>query len=234
MRIKRAIILAAGKGERLHPLTMETPKPLIKVNGIRMIESIISALRQNGIPEIYIVVGYQKEKFQWLTETYPGVNLIENPYYETCNNISSLYVTRYYLQDAIVMDGDQLIYDPDVLNSEFDRSGYNAAWCEGETKEWLLDVEGGVIQSCSRTGGTHGYQIYSISRWSKEDGKRLSEHIVYEFERGNTSIYWDDVPLFCYPNEYRLGIREMKHGAVAEIDSLEELAAIDHSYSTML
>lgn len=226
--------MAAGKGERLHPLTLKIPKPLIKVNCVRMIESIISTLHQNGISEIYIVVGYQKEKFQWLPETYPGLNLIENPYYETCNNISSLYVARDYLQDAVVMDGDQIIYDPDVLNPEFDRSGYNVTWCDGETKEWLLDVEGGVIRSCSRTGGAHGYQLYSISRWSAEDGKRLSEHIAYEFERGNTGIYWDDVPLFCYPNEYRLGIREMKHGAVAEIDSLEELAAIDHSYGTML
>ena len=90
----KAIIMAAGKGERMHPVTEKTPKPLIRVKGQRMIESVIEALRRNGITEIYIVVGYLKEQFEELAEQWPGVQLIENPYYETCNNISSLYAAR--------------------------------------------------------------------------------------------------------------------------------------------
>ena len=56
-----AIVMAAGKGERMHPLTLTTPKPLILVNGERMIDSVIHALHQNGIFEIYAVVGYLTE-----------------------------------------------------------------------------------------------------------------------------------------------------------------------------
>ena len=56
-KVERAIILAAGQGTRLQPVTLDTPKPLVKVNNVRMIETIINALQSNGINEIYIVVG---------------------------------------------------------------------------------------------------------------------------------------------------------------------------------
>ena len=104
--VERAIIMAAGLGQRMKPLTLETPKPLISVNGKRMIDTVIDALRENGITEIYVVVGHLKEKFVGLEEQYPGLKLIENPYYNTCNNISSLYVARDHIENAIILDGD--------------------------------------------------------------------------------------------------------------------------------
>ena len=234
MRIKRAIILAAGRGERLHPLTLKTPKPLITVNGVRMIESIITALHTNGISEIYVVVGYLKEQFSFLPQKYPGIVLIENPWYREANNISSLYAARAHLADCFIMDGDQVIHDPAVLDPEFTRSGYAVSWSEQETKEWLLEVEDGQIKACSRTGGAKGYQLYSVSRWSAEDGKRLAGHAAQAFESGNREIYWDDLPLFLYPEDYQLGVYEMKKDAVQEIDSLEELIAADKSYGGAL
>ena len=230
-RIERAIIMAAGKGERMHPLTEKTPKPLIRVRGKRMIETVIEALHANGIYEIYVVVGYRKEKFEPLKEEFPGVKLIENPYYDTCNNISSLYAAREHLKDCMILDGDQIIYDPKVLAPDFEKSGYNAVWTDEETTEWLMTVEDGVVTGCSRTGGKRGWQLYSISRWSAEDGARLRRHLELEFEeRGNRQIYWDDVAMFCHFDEYRLGIRPMRESDCLEIDSLEELKAADPSY----
>ena len=230
-RIERAIIMAAGKGERMHPLTEKTPKPLIRVRGKRMIETVIEALHANGIYEIYVVVGYLKEQFEPLKEEFPGVKLIENPYYDTCNNISSLYAAREHLKDCMILDGDQIIYDPKVLSPEFEKSGYNAVWTDEETTEWLMTVEDGVVTGCSRTGGKRGWQLYSISRWSAEDGARLRRHLELEFEeRGNRQIYWDDVPMFCHFDEYTLGIRPMQKSDCLEIDSLEELKAADPAY----
>ena len=52
-RVERAIIMAAGKGTRMLPITLKTPKPLVKINGIRMIDTVIQALHHNGIFEIY-------------------------------------------------------------------------------------------------------------------------------------------------------------------------------------
>ena len=230
-KVKQAVIVAAGIGKRMRPLTLTTPKPLVKVNGKRMIDTVIEALHVNGITDIHIVVGYLKEQFAVLPEAYPGVQLIENPYYETCNNISSLYAARDYLEDAIILDGDQIIYDPSILSADFERSGYNAIWTDEPTDEWLMDVQDGIVKSCSRTGGAHGWQLFSISRWTAEDGRKLKKHLETEFaKKHNDQIYWYDLAMFVYPEEYMLGIREMHAGAILEIDSLQELAEIDPSY----
>ena len=234
-RISRAIIMAAGTGSRLHPLTLETPKPLIPVNGVRMIDSIISALHKNGIFEMIVVVGYRKEAFLPLEAEVPGLKLIDNPWYERCNNISSLYAAREYLGDCMILDGDQVIRNPEILSPLFSRSGYAATWTDEDTGEWLLTVRDGIIQRCSRSGGKHGWQLYSISRWSAEDGAQLKRHLEAEFEKKkNRQIYWDDVPLFCYPEAYRLGIHPIRKEDVLEIDSLQELAAADPSYRRFL
>ena len=70
-----------------------------------------------------------------------------------------------------ILDGDQIIYRKEILLPEFTRSGYNAVWTEEETDEWLMQVENGIVRSCSRTGGKGGWQLFSVSRWSREDGK---------------------------------------------------------------
>ena len=229
-RVERAVILAAGTGTRMHPVTLHTPKPLVLVKGRKMIETILSGLKENSIHEIYVVTGYMKEQFQYLKQKF-GVKCIENPEYGTSNNISSLYAAKEYLENALIMDGDQIIQNPKVLAPEFACSGYNAVWTQARTEEWMLKVENDRVIRCSRNGGSNGWQLFSISRWNAEDGMKLRRHLEIEFkEKGNRQIYWDDIPLFCYPEEYNLGIWKMQQGDVLEIDSLDELLAADHSY----
>lgn len=227
----KAIIMAAGLGKRMQPITNSIPKPMIRVNGIRMIDTVIDALHENGIFEIYIVVGYLKEAFNELTNKYKDIIFIENPYYETCNNISSLYVARKHLGNCIILDGDQIIYNKDILKPEFGKSGYCSVWTDDYTEEWLQTVENDKVVSCSRTGGTQGWQLFSVSFWSLQDGERLRNLLVKEFELNhNTDIYWDDIAMFCYPKQFDLSIRKIDKGDIIEIDNYEELIALDADY----
>ena len=229
--VKRAIIMAAGIGKRMNPITLKIPKPLVKVNGIRMIDTVIQALHANDIREIYIVVGYLKEQFESIVQEYEGITLIENPYYNTCNNISSLYVAREHICDAIILDGDQMIYNKDILRKEFSMSGYNANWTDETTDEWLMEIDDDKVVSCSRTGGKKGWQLYSVSRWTYDDGIKLKKHLEYEFEVvKNHQIYWDDVAMFNHFEDFTLGVLPMKKGDILEIDSYEELVSIDDTY----
>lgn len=229
----RAIIMAAGTGTRMRPVTVHTPKPMIQVNGVRMIDTILDQLMYNGIREIYIVVGYLKEKFGVLLKKYPNVQLIENPYYQSCNNISSLYVAREYLGNCVILDGDQIIYNPDILQPVFDKSGYCSIWCEEDTEEWLQTVQNGTVTACSRTGGNYGWRLVSISFWSQADGRRLRHLLEVEFDqKRHTDLYWDDVAMFCYPEMFDLGIRAIQREDVVEIDSYEELVQMDRTYES--
>ena len=79
------------------------------------------------------------------------------------------------------------------------------------------------------------WQLYSISRWTAEDGKKLKKHLEIEFEiKMNRQIYWDDIPMFCHFEEYELGIWPMNRTDIIEIDNMAELIAVDNSYEKYL
>lgn len=237
-RIKRAIIMAAGFGSRLMPLTQNTPKPLIKVNGVPMIETIIDGLVSNEIMEIHIVVGHLKEQFYQFKEEIVTkysdikINIIENPYYDKCNNISSLYVAKNYVSECVVIDGDQVLVNRDILNPNVNMSGYCSSEVFNGTDEWLQQIdEDGIVTECSRVGGEKGYQLHGVSFWSEEDGNKLQELLELEFkQKHNTEIYWDDIAMFVHKDKFCLGIREISSNDIIEIDSIDELKEIDKSY----
>lgn len=230
-KIENAIIMAAGLGTRMRPLTNKIPKPLVKVNGRRMIETIIKGLHQEGINDITVVTGYLADKFDFLIAKYPGLKLINNPYYQKYNNLSSLYVARKELKNTIILDGDQLIKNVSVLNPEFKKSGYAGTWVDQWTDEWIMHTDGdGIVLSCDRNGGENGYRLYSVSKWTAEDSAKLAKLVEKEFNAQNHDIYWDDVAMFEYSNQFDLAVHKVNSDDIVEIDSLDELKEIDPSY----
>lgn len=102
---QRAIILAAGFGMRMVPINLEMPKGLLEVNGEALIERAIRQLHEVGIKEIYIVVGFMKERYEYLIDEY-GVELVVNPEYASRNNLHSVNLVREHLENVYVIPCD--------------------------------------------------------------------------------------------------------------------------------
>ncbi len=228
-RVKRAVFIAAGFGSRLVPITLNTPKPLIRVNGKRIIDGLLDAVIAAGIEEIVIVRGYLGEQFDQLLYKYPNIKFIENPMFNEANNISSAMCARYLLQNAYVFEADLLISNPKIIKKYQYTSNFLGIKME-RSDDWCFDVKNGVI-TAQKIGGTNCYQEVGISYWTEADGKKLSEHLKLAYEQpGGKEKYWDQIPLAVFADEYCVEVRECKQEDIVEIDTFRELKMIDKTY----
>ena len=228
-RAKRAVFIAAGFGSRLVPVTLNTPKPLVRVNGKRLIDGLIDACLKAGINEIYIVRGYLAEQFDQLLYKYPMIKFLENPSYNEANNISSAMVARYLLQNAYVFEADLLISNPDIITKYHYTSDFLCI-PKARTDDWCFEVKNGVITE-EKVGGLNCWQMVGISYWNSSDGARLASDIGEVFlTPGGRERYWEQVPLVFRKENYSVAIRECKDEDIIEIDTFRELKAIDKSY----
>lgn len=228
-RVKRAVFIAAGFGSRLVPITLNTPKPLVRVNGVRMIDTLLDAVIAAGIEEIYVVRGYLGEQFDQLLYKYPNIRFLENPIYNEANNISSALCARFLMQNAYVFEADLFLYNPALITKYQYTSNYLGVPVE-TTDDWCFEVKNKVITKCA-IGGTNCYHMFGISYWTAEDGAKLAEDIkkVYEMP-GGKERYWDQVPLeYCIKN-YKVEVRPCTFDDIIEIDTYSDLKRFDSTY----
>ena len=228
-RAKRAIFIAAGFGSRLVPITFNTPKPLVRVHGQRIIDGLIDACLDAGINEIYIVRGYLAEQFDQLLYKYPMIRFLEDPVYNEANNISSAMVARYMLSNAYVFEADLLISNPKIITKYHYTSDFLAIK-KDRTDDWCFIVKDGVIVE-EKVGGLDCWQMVGISYWNEEDGHKLSDDIKMTYEQpGGKERYWEQVPLVFCKKHYKVEVRECQENDIIEIDTFRELKAIDKTY----
>lgn len=228
-RVSKAIIIAAGFGSRLAPVTIKTPKPLVVVNGTRIIDTLIDSLLDANVTDITIVRGYKKEKFDELLKKYPMIKFIDNDQYNISNNISSIYVARNIIDNCYICEADLYISNKEVIKKYQYASNYLGAHVK-ETDDWCFEKINGYI-SKFKIGGVDCYHTYGISYWNPEDSQRLKKDIetVYN-SRGGKENYWDNVPLKICKRNYKIEIRECEKIDITEIDTFNELKAFDPSY----
>lgn len=228
-RAKRAIFIAAGFGSRMVPITFNTPKPLVRVHGKRIIDGLIDACLEAGITEIYIVRGYLAEQFDQLLYKYPMIKFLENPVYNEANNISSSMVARYLLSNAYVLEADLVISNPKIITKYHYTSDFLAIK-KDRTDDWCFTVKDGVITE-EKVGGLDCWQMVGISYWDEEDGHKLSNDIKETYEQpGGKERYWEQVPLVFCKNHYKVEVRACHEDDIIEIDTFRELKAIDKTY----
>lgn len=230
-KVKRAIFIAAGFGSRLAPITFNTPKPLVRVHGVRIIDRLIDACLEVGINEIYIVRGYLAELFDQLLYKYPMIKFLENPVYNEANNISSSLVAKYMLSNAYVFEADLLINNPKIIKKYHYTSNFLAIK-KKRSDDWCFRVEDRVIQE-EKVGGEGDdiWQMVGISYWNEIDGHKLFQDIqdVYQ-SPGGKERYWEQVPLVYCKEHYTVEVRECHDKDIVEIDTFKELKAIDKTY----
>lgn len=228
-RVRRAVFIAAGFGSRLAPITFNTPKPLVRVKGQRIIDSLLDAVLAAGIEEIYLVRGYLWEQFDQLLYKYPMIQFIQNPLYNEANNISSVYCARDIIRQAYVLEADLLLYNPKLIQKYQYSSNYLGVPVE-KTEDWCFQTENGRITRL-QIGGTDCHHMYGISYWTQEDGEKLSRDVVRVYEApGGKERYWDQVALEYFRENYEVAIRECSFKDIIEIDTFSELKQLDETY----
>ncbi len=145
-RVRRAILIAAGFGERMVPITLNTPKPLVRVRGKRIIDSLLDALEAAGIEDVYIVRGYLGEQFDQLRYRYPNVKFVENEIFNEANNISSALAASGLLENAYVLESDILLANPRLITKYQYESNYLAFPVE-RTDDWCFLAASGLLEN---------------------------------------------------------------------------------------
>jgi len=232
----RAILLAAGMGTRLRPITLKTPKSLIKINGEPLLERQIKMLMEKGIKEIIVVTGYLKESFDYLKEKY-NVKLIHNDKYQEYNNIYTMYLVRKYLENAYVIDAD--VY----LNKNFIKKNLNkSTYFAGEKNcidEWRLHYgDNNKIFDITVESGVK-IIMSGVSYWNKDDAKIIVEKLEEKIDilLGNidstanekkqvNNLYWDNIVKENL-DKLEVYIEKIEGTDWFEVDNLEELKELE-------
>lgn len=228
-RVRRAVILAAGFGSRMMPATAERPKPMVTVNGVRIIDTLLDALTAAGIGDITLVRGYKKERFDELLEKYPFLKFIDNDVYGQTNNISSVMAALELIDACYLCEADLYIMNPDIITKYQYASNILGSYSL-ETDDWCFRMADGHITDYQK-GNTYCYNYYGISYWTERDSARLREDFrqVYEQE-GGKDYFWEFIPLVLRRENYAVEIRPCEKSDIMEIDNYYELARLDPAY----
>lgn len=228
IKVDNAIIMAAGLSSRFAPISYEYPKALVTVKGEVLIERQIKQLKEKGITDITIVVGYKKELFHYLVEKF-SVKLIENPEYNQRNNHSSLYYVKDLLKNTYICSADNYFSD-NVFESLEEESYYSAIYEEGVTDEWCIETSEDDYITSVKVGGKDAWIMLGHVFFSQDFSKTFVSILerVYDLPKTKDSL-WETIFIENL-DQLPMKIKRFNEGIIFEFDSLDELRAFDSSY----
>ena len=223
LKVNSAIILAAGPGLRMLPINNCVPKALLKINNEPIIERTIKQLQEKNIKDIYVVVGYKKENFEYLIDKY-GINLLINSQYFEDNNLLSLFKAHKYINNSYIIPGD-LYFKENIFNEYENESYYLLANKIMENGYYTIDQKGYL-----KIGKNKFYKCVGVSYISSKDSETLVKSLSL-LSNNNQKLYWEQV-LFLNKN-YHIKVKLVEDNVYSEINTFEDLIRLD-SHSDVL
>ena len=224
-KVDNAVILAAGLSSRFAPISYEKPKGVLRVRGEVLIERQIEQLREAGITDITVVVGYKKEYFFYLRKKY-GVTLVNNDEYASRNNNGSLWRVRGRLGNTYVCSSDDY-FTQNPFNAYVFKAYYSAQYAEGPTKEWCMETGAGGRITKVTVGGSNSWYMLGHVYFDRAFSERFVKILEEEYDRPETvDMLWEDLYIE-HIKELDMVLRPYPAGAINEFDSLDKLRAFD-------
>lgn len=228
--MKNAIILAAGKSNRFAPFTYEKPKGLFCVKGEILIERQIEQLQEAGIKEIFVVVGYMKEKFFYLEQKY-GIKLIVNNEFGRKGNIYSLYVSRKYLADTYICCADHYFtYNPFINDNETDYSYRACTYQKGKFREFAVTVSDADVITNMAVGGKDSLAMAGYAYINKKFSLKFRHFMEIEInDFGIASMFWEEF-YAKHIEDLTLYMKKFKSKDMLEFDNIDDLRSFDSEF----
>ncbi len=223
-----AIIMAAGTASRFVPLSEERPKGLLEVRGEILIERQIRQLKDAGVNDITVVLGYKAELFEYLADKY-SVSLVYNEDYRRYNNSSSVIRVIDKLNDTFLCCSDHYFERNVFLDRQKD-SYYAVQFAEGETAEWCVETDENDFIKKVNIGGANAWYLAGHVYFNPEFSKTFASLLTAAYEVDETRQgYWEDL-MIKYLDILPIKIRKYSYKDFREFDSIDELRTFDESY----
>ncbi len=224
-KVDNAIIMAAGNSTRFMPLSLEKPKGLIKVKGEVLIERQICQLKESGIDEIILVVGYLKEQFYYLKNKY-NIIIIENTQYYERNNNSSLYAAKDYLKNSYICSSDNYFAE-NVFEPYVYQSYYSALYSEGKTDEYCMSVNDENLITSVTIGGSDSWYMLGHVYFNNDFSKKFLDILLRIYDKESTKpLLWEQIYM-SHITKLNLYMRKYSNDTIFEFDSIDELRLFD-------
>jgi len=230
----KAIILAAGKGTRLHPITESLPKCLIPVDDKVILEHMLERLTKNNIDKIIIVVGFEGDQIKnhfGNSFNNTEIKYVTNPKYDVYDNIYSLWLAKDYIDDDILIINADNIVNKDILKDIIESEHKNAASVDNKMNniredEWIAQVSDDLLKDINKSISSktaYGYVI-GIFKLSKDSANKFFEELENCINNGKTNVF------YMYPlpklvkNNFEMHIINTHGLTWHEVDDYNDLA----------
>lgn len=200
----KAVILAAGLGTRLRPITDEVPKCMVPVNGICIIDKQINNLLKGGVDEIIVVAGYKSDILHEHLAKYNSVKIVDNIRYAETNNMYSLYLAYQCIGDSefLLMNSD-VYFDANIIEGllEPDWNGKSLIACDRsgymeESMKIMVDDQGAINHISKKISELEYYAVsIDVYKLNQQASKILLAQIKDTIEIKRDENSWTEVAL---------------------------------------